>query len=150
MLIDTYLTMQQIMEQTGLSAAELAAMPLDEYARLSGRQTPTEAALQALDRDYEVSATQDQEQPPAPADAPQDLDPNSDDYFLAWRSQRARGGEGRGIFDGVDSHSDEYTAAVRQQAGRTAYSQGNVEQPARIERVFIQDSPVTGRTMGYR
>jgi hypothetical protein len=144
----------RIMAETGMSADDVLKLSADEYARLTHRETATEAATRTLGYAGEPAAptspSAPQSGPQANADAPQGLDPNSPEYFHAWRQSRARGGEGRGIFDSVNSHSDAYTAAVRQQAGRTAYSQGNVEPAARIERVFIQDAPVQGRTMGYR
>jgi hypothetical protein len=80
------LTAQRAMEQTGLSAAELAAMPLDEWARLVHGQTPAQAAIEAYNRQ------QDAMQPPpnvtgreaavfAPSpDGPQGIDLNSIDW----------------------------------------------------------------------
>jgi hypothetical protein len=139
MMIDTYLTAQQIMEQTGLSAAELAALPMDEYARLSGRQTPAEAALAALDAQFQPSIPQAPQQPPAPAqEQPQGLDPSSQEYFLAWRQNRTRGGEGKGIFDSVGSRSDAYAAGVRRHAGRGALSSANVVEPPRLTDRYVR------------
>lgn len=123
MMIDIYLTAQQIMEQTGLSAAELAALPLDEYARLSGRQTPAQAAIQALNPQYEASAPQGQEQPPAPVQEAQQPDVNAMDW-----QQYARWREASGIAQKSDfgtTHAHVSLNRLGQQdtgpAGRTRY-----------------------------
>ncbi len=50
--------------QTGLTPAELLALPMDEYARVTGRATPIRAALQALDAERAQAP-----QPPAPGTA---------------------------------------------------------------------------------
>lgn len=135
------LTARRICEETGMSMADVAALPLDEWARLSGRATPAQAAIAAFEAQHE------QAQPPAPAtpqsppqapeSQPQGIDPDSYEYFLAWRASRTSGGEGRGIFDSVGSQSDTYTSAVRAQAGRTALSRANVQEAPRL----------TGRTI---
>jgi hypothetical protein len=143
--LETWTAAGRIREAAGdLSAAEIDRMPMAEYARLRERAglDPVDPFATAYSQ-YEPEH-QRQDQPPAP----EGIDPNSDEYFLAWRSQRARGGEGKGIFDSVGSQSDVYTNAVRQQAGRTAYSP-ETHHPG-IARVFIQDSPVTGRQSWYR
>jgi hypothetical protein len=129
---------RQIEEETGLSLADQAAMPLDEWARLAYGQTPAQAAIAALDArsvGSAPSAAPAQGAPDAlqhPARAPQSIDPNSAEYFHAWRAQRARGGEGVGIFDSVDSRSDAYATAVRAQAGRGALSNSNVTEAPRL------------------
>lgn len=154
--LDTWTTASHVREAAGdVSAAEISRMSMRDYAEIRRRAGLSDADPFAdVYSQHTAPEHQAPEQPPAPLQepqsAPQGLDPGSQEYFLEWRQNRARGGENAGIFDSVNSHSDAYTAAVRQQAGRTAYSQGNVTEAPRIGRVFIQDSPVQGRTMGYR
>jgi hypothetical protein len=142
--LDTYLAAQRMQDEFyGFSAGEIERMPMDVYQRLRAR-----AGLPEVDpyRDayaaYEPPGT-----PmtlPAPeaaqvnADAVQGIDPNSDEYFLAWRQNRVSDGEGRGIFDSVGSQSAAYRQATARQAGRTAYSQGNVVEPPRIEGRYVR------------
>ena len=159
MLIDTYLTMQQIMAQTGLSAAELAAMPLDEYARLSGRQTPAQAAVQALNAQYEASAPQGQEQPPAPVQEPLEPPQGVDVSQLSMREYAALRGQlgmtgreyGRGALDG-GSTADWIAAAQSRGIGRTSYGQQNVQDAAKPDatKYLARNEPVTGRASFYR
>jgi hypothetical protein len=47
MLIDAWATTQKIQEDTGMTVDQILALPADEYARLSGRHTPAEAAVAA-------------------------------------------------------------------------------------------------------
>jgi hypothetical protein len=137
--------------ETGLTPAELLALPMDEYARATGRPTPTQAALRALDAQQPPQAPQEApEAPQAPETQPQGIDVNSDEYFLAWRSQRVSGGEGRGIFDSVSSRSAEYLGAARAQSGRTAYSQGNVVEPPKLTGRYVQDDMRDPRTAAER
>jgi hypothetical protein len=141
-------TARKVQEETGLTLAELAALPLDEWARLQGRPTPAEAAIAEFNREQDSAQTPQASTPPAPQppqaspavpDAgPQGIDPNSQEYFLAWRAQRTSHGEGKGIFDSVGSQSDAYTAAVRAQAGRTAMSQSNVVEPPRLTDRYVR------------
>ena len=148
---DAWLRTQQMTETfSGFTAHEIATMPLDEFARLAGRQTIGQAATQAFDTEppgrprQEPAPAQSAPQPPAPEPGPPGMDPNSQEYFLAWRAQRQRGGEGRGIFDSVGSQSDEYTAALRAQAGRTGWTTGNVVGSPRLERRYArQEQPDT-------
>jgi hypothetical protein len=126
---------REIEEETGLSLAEQASMPLDEWARLTHGMTPAQAALSAVNAQHE--------EPPAAPDSaftqtveePQGIDPDSDDFFLAWRKNRVSGGEGKGIFDSVGSQSPEYRAAAARHAGRTGYGQ---EVHAVVPRAFVR------------
>jgi hypothetical protein len=137
----------KLQEETGMTLAELAALPLDEYARLTNRPTPAQAALAALDAQSEQAqppapaAPQSAPQPPAPESQGVDFRSMSMDEYAAVRGQLGVGvshKEGRGIFDSVGSHSDAYTAAVRAQSGRTGWSQGNVTEPPRLEGRFVR------------
>lgn len=140
MLIDHWAATQNFKESfEDLSPAQISRMSFEQYARATGRQTATESAIQALDASYEppegATAVPAPPQSQPPADAGQGI---TDEQFLAWRSQRARGGEGRGIFDGVGSQSDAYTAADRQQAGRGGLSTANVVEPPRLTGRYVR------------
>jgi hypothetical protein len=129
---------RKMMEDTGMSAADVASLSLDEWARLSGRPTPAEAARAACEAQHETQApAAPQITPQPPESAPQGLDPDSPEFFHAWRAQRTRGGEGQGIFDSVGSQSQEYRTAAARQAGRTGWANSNVVEPPRIERAFV-------------
>jgi hypothetical protein len=148
---------RQIEEETGLSLADQAAMPLDEWARLAYGQTPVQAAIAALDAQSVGStpaaapAQGAPDAPQQPARAPEGIDPDSAEHFHAWRAQRARGGEGVGIFDSVDSRSDAYAAAVRSQAGRGALSNANVREAPRLTgRYLDHDAQRDTRTTAQR
>jgi hypothetical protein len=142
----------QRLAETGLSARELLEMDMSEYARATGRATPVQAALRALDAQHE------EPQPVEPvfsetvtSPEPQGLDPDSPDYFLAWRQNRASGGEGVGIFSGMGSQSAEYRSSARKHAGRTALGNANVvEAPKLTGRQERQGDMIDPRTRAER
>jgi hypothetical protein len=154
----------RVMAETGLTAAELARLPMDEYARLTNRPTPTQAALAALDAQYERQEAQQaprspqapQSAPEAPQEQPPGIDLASMDMraYAAFRQQYGIGTSpgNRGILDGGNSRSQAYTDAVRAQSGRTAMSTQNVRPSARLEgrTVLKPDVPATGRVGYYR
>lgn len=132
---------RQIMDDTGMTLDQVLKLDMGEYARLSGRPTPAQAALAALNE-------QEHQEPPAPLPGtaftqqavpePQgvpleELALTDDQAFLAWRQQRQSGGEGVGIFSGVGSRSEEYRAAAARHAGRTGYGRE------------VHPEPLTGR-----
>jgi len=153
---DIRLSQFRLMAETGLSAAELTSMSMKDYARATGRKTPTEAALDALDAAYAA------QQPPATdtVSAPeaaqanagqvQGLDPDSPEFFHLWRANRARGGEGKGIFDSATR--DDLVKGAAKGYGRTGLSNENVTMPPRVGRVFVNENaqPVQGRAQFYR
>jgi len=82
---------------------------------------------------------------------PQGIDPNSDEYFLAWRQNRARGGEGRGALDGGGT-ADWIAAAQSRGIGRTQYGQQNTQDAARIDASKYLDNggqQIAGRAHFY-
>jgi hypothetical protein len=109
---------------------------MSQYAHLSGRPTPAQAALAALN---EQEHREPSEAPDSAftqtVQAPQGLDPDSPEFFHAWRQNRTSGGEGRGIFNSVASQSEEYRAAAARHAGRT----GNGRE--------VHPEPLTGRQL---
>lgn len=122
-----------------LSAAEINRMSFEDFARRTGRRTPAQAAIAALDAAYQASAPTAPQQPLEPVQEPQQSRQNvTEEQFLAWRAQRVSGGEGKGIFDSVGSRSDAYTNAVHAQSGRTAMSNANVQEPPRLEGRFAR------------
>lgn len=129
----------RLMAETGLTAREINELDMQEYARLTGRQTPAEAAIQTLDAAYPASAPQGQEQPPVPAQEPQQPPQGiTDEEFLMWRAGRARGGEGVGVFGGAGSRSAEYAEGVRRHAGRGALSSANVTEAPRLTGRYVR------------
>jgi hypothetical protein len=85
-----------------------------------------------------------QVQPPEPvftetvtSPEPQGLDPDSPEFFHAWRANRVSGGEGKGIFDSVGSQSAEYRSAARAQAGRTGWANSNVVESPKLTNRFV-------------
>jgi hypothetical protein len=151
-LAEAQLQARKIAEQTGLSMAEIASLSLDQFARLSGRPTPAEAARAAFEAQHEQVQAQapavPQSTPQPPDSQPQGLDPDSPEFFHAWRAQRVSGGEGRGIFDSVGSQSAEYRSAARKHAGRTGYGH---EVHAVVPRAFVrQDDRLDHRSASAR
>lgn len=130
--------------QTGLTPAELLALPLDEYARVTGRATPVQAALRALGAQQPPHAPQPAPEAPQPAG----VEVNSDEFFHLWRAQRSSGGEGRGIFDSVGSQSQEYRDAAAKHAGRTAMAGREVH--AAVPRVFVPEPERDQRSAAQR
>jgi hypothetical protein len=130
---------REIEEQTGLSLADQAKMPLDEWGRLAYGKTPAQAALAAVNAEHE------EPQPVEPvftetatSPEPVGIDPDSPEFFHAWRKNRVSGGEGKGIFDSINSQSEEFRSAGRKHAGRTAWSTSNVVEPPRIEGRYLR------------
>lgn len=137
---------RQIEGETGLTVRQQSEMPLDEWSRLNHGTTPVEHALAAIDAPYEREQAPAQT-PAQPVQDPvtgQELDPNSQEYFLQWRAQRQSGGEGVGIMNA--GGLEQSKTAV----GRSAYSQSNVEPPTRIERAYVQTQQVQGRASLYQ
>lgn len=137
---------------TGLTPAEILALPTDEYARLTHRSTIGEIAAMAAEppgipRQEPAPAQAPQAAPQAPESGPQGIDISqlSAEQYAQVRGQLGMGRsqkEGRGIFDSVGSASEEYTAAVRAQSGRTGWNTSNVVESPRVNRIFVQPDPV--------
>lgn len=154
--------------ELGLTAQDIRNMPWDEYNRLfgtPGRQTPAQAAIAGFqaqqDAQRPTQATQPQDapqslpQPPAPETQGVDIASMTLDEYALFREQAGIGvsqKEGRGIFDGVGSQSDAYTRAVRAQAGRTAMSNANVQEPPRLtgRTILKQNDRLDHRSAGQR
>lgn len=140
----TMLNTQRLQEETGLSASEILALPADEYARLTNRPTPTQAALQALDAQYEPPGTPRQEpaqvvaQPPAPEAQGIDVAGMDMQQYAALRGQLGMGGReyGRGIFDG--GGTAEWVQAAQAKAGRHGWQGANVQQSPQLGRAYVQ------------
>jgi hypothetical protein len=143
----------RLMAETGLSAREISELDMQEYSRLTGRQSPTEAALQALGYTDEPPA---RDTVPAPegvranADAPQGISVQdmSMGEYAAFRHQLGldKAGHDQGIFGAPGRQAQ--IDATRAQAGRTAMSQ-ETHHPG-FSRVFVNENaqPVQNRT-GY-
>jgi hypothetical protein len=132
-LNDAFFSAQQYREAVeDLTPAQINKLSVNDYARLTGRPTPAEAALKAIYGEPAPVPPGEPEGNPPPPEEPPDIDVNSPEYFHAWRSQRASNGEGKGIFDSVASQSEAYRSAARNQAGRTGWATSNVAEPPRL------------------
>ena len=126
-----------------LSAVEINRMSFEDFARRTGRQTPAEAALEALDAQHEAPASEGQEQPPAPVREPQsapqglDLASMTMEQYAALRGQLGVGGReyGRGALDG--GSTADWVQAAQRKAGRSAWQGGNLTEPPRLEGRFV-------------
>lgn len=143
----TMLNTQRLQEETGLTPAQILALPSDEYARLTGRLSVSQIAAQAAGIEppgrprREPVAAQTAPQPQPPEAQGIDVAALSMEQYAAVRGQLGVGrshGEGKGIFDSVGSRSDEYTAAVRAQSGRTGWTTSNVVESPRLERRYAR------------
>jgi hypothetical protein len=126
MLIDRWTTVQNFAESfEDLSPAQINAMSFEEWAARTNRRPPAEAALAALDAQYEAPAPEGQEQPPAPVREPQqpDVADMSWQEYAAYREA-----------SGIAEHSNE------------GMSRAEVQLMSRLERRNI---PPTGRTAWY-
>jgi hypothetical protein len=141
------LTVYRIMAETGLSAAELLALPPDEYARVTGRETPGQVAIRAAGHELAPPA-RDQAPAADPAPGPPVPEPQGIDvsHLTLEQYARLRGQlgigvshkEGRGIFDSAGSRSTEYIAGARSHSGRTALSSANVTEAPRLTGRYVR------------
>jgi hypothetical protein len=156
---DVELRAYRIMAETGLSARELAEMDMDSYARLTGRQTPAQAAIAALDAQSGQAQPQAPQQPPAPLQEPQeqpqgiDLASMSMEQYGGLRGQLGVTGReyGTGIMNSAGG-TDAWVEAAQRKAGRHGWQAGNVEGPAQPDsgKYLQRNEPVTGRASFYR
>lgn len=144
------LRMIQLQQDTGLSARELAELPLDEYGRLTGRRLGYQPPADPPQRPANPGDPRSDYTPPA--GAPRQLAPTepepidfasmSYDEYAAFRQQYGIGAQseyGRGIFSDHGSWAD----AAKAKAGRTAMVQSNVVEAPRIERFVKKTRPDT-------
>ena len=141
----------QRLAETGLSAAELLSMDMAEYAARDGRPTPTQAALQALDAQYEPPGNPRQEPAPtqtapqAPAPEPQGIDVSAMDMatYAQLRGQLGVGGReyGRGIFDGGGTAEWVAGGPGEGRASRLAGRGTSRGPPARAARTSSRSAP---------
>ena len=155
----------RIMAETGLSARELAEMDMTEYARLTGRPTPAQAALAALDAQHQQEAAvtspfagQDAQDVSGQQAAPEppgiDLASMDMATYAQMRGQLGVGGReyGVGIMNS-NAGTDSWVAAARAKSGRTGMNESNVQGAARPDAGKYLDNggrQVTGRTSFYR
>jgi hypothetical protein len=144
------------------SAAEISSMSMSEFAALTGRKLVTGPTVPEYVPEPVPEPVPERvpepvhEGVPGPVSEARGIDvlEMSPAQYAQVRASLGMGcsqKEGRGIFDSVDSRSEEYRDAVRRQAGRTAMSQSNVVQPPRLAgRYLIPEAPVTGRRDFYR
>lgn len=120
-----------------MDAAQIERLDMATFARMTGREFGFVPVRDSMSSPEAVQANA-AVPPQQPAEKPQGLDPHSAEYFHAWRANRARGGEGVGIFDSVDSQSQAYASAARAQASRHALSNINVTPAPRLEGRYVR------------
>lgn len=159
---------QQIETETGVSIAEQVAMPLEEWSRLAYGKTPAESAIAALQAQGETPGTATSGDPTQTTDASAHTEPTAPDAgpgidisqlsmsdYAALRERLGMTGReyGRGALDGGGTQDWIAAAQKRGHAGRTSYSQSNVQDAARPDAAKYYDSggqQVTGRAGFYR
>lgn len=127
-MIDTWAATQKLMEDTGLAARELAEMDLSEYARVTGRQAPAEAALAALDAQHEG----EHQAPQQPALAPEQTAPERPDVgamdWAEYAAYRERSGIAARSAEGMSRAEVHLMGRMERRnippAGRTAWYSG--------------------------
>ena len=137
---------QQIENETGISLADQAQMPLDEWSRLAYGVTPTEAALQALDAEFVPPGQPRQEAPaqtaPQPAPEPQGVDVASLD-MATYAQLRGQLGVGRSRQEGVgllnQQGTQSWAEAARAKSGRSGWQGRNVTESPRLDRVVVNE-----------
>jgi hypothetical protein len=149
---ETQLQARKIAEQTGLSMADIASLPLDEFARLTRGQTPAQAAIAAFEAQHKQEHPESESAPQPPESAPQPVDIASMDMatYAQFRQEVGIGGReyGNGLFGIHGSWAD----AARAKAGRSAMAgnRNTVESP-RIGRAFINhDDRIDHRSAAER
>jgi hypothetical protein len=127
---------RQIMDETGMSEADILALDMDSYARLTNRQTPTQTALAALDAQYEQAAPTRPTEPVAPQSEPQGVTVQdmSLEQYAALRGQLGMTGReyGVGITNGA-AGTGAWAAAAKAKAGRHGWQGQNVTEAPRLE-----------------
>jgi hypothetical protein len=146
---------RQVAEETGLTLAEIAELPLDEWSRLTHGKTAAQAALEAI-------GSQVAPQPPAAlpdtaftqqaAPEPQGIDVNSlsMDQYAALRGQLGIGQsrqEGIGI---LNQSGQSWAEAARQQPGRSGWQNKNVTPAPSLTGRQVAAPAIDNRTRAER
>jgi hypothetical protein len=159
--MDAYYSAQlrarQIMDETGMSLDDVLKLDMSEYARLTNRQTPTQAALAALaDLDAQAPRQEAPTQPPAaPEIAPQGVSVQdmSFEQYAALRGQLGMTGReyGVGIMNGA-AGTGAWAAAAKAKAGRHGWENANSVEAPRLEgrTVLKQDQQLDTRSAAQR
>jgi hypothetical protein len=122
-----------------MSAVEINRMSFAEFAARSGRRTPAQAAVAALDANYTALGSSQQKAPAPPqSQTPQGVDIASmsmADYSQI-RGQLGVGGReyGRGALDG--GGTADWIAAAQRKAGRSGWQGRNVIEAPKLEGRF--------------
>jgi hypothetical protein len=156
-LLDAWFDSARYRDKFGdMSADEIERLSFEQYAKITGRATPAEAALQALSEPPDIPITVSgppagPTAPQAPEDRPQgaDISQLSMSEYAAYREQLGVGGHeyGNGILGAHGSWAD----AARAKAGRSAMAGNrNTIEPPRIERYVRQDDRVDHRSAADR
>lgn len=132
----------RVMAETGMTAAELNALSMDEFARLTGRATFAETAVRSLGYD-EIPGRPRQHtestpvQVASPEPEPIDIANMSYAEYAEFRAANGIGQGDRGIFFGTGSQA--FIEAAKSKPGRSAMQGRNVDSGPRIGRQFVRD-----------
>jgi hypothetical protein len=159
----TMLAVRKVQEDTGLTMDEILALPADEYARLTGRETPSQVAARVAAELYpqpaqpQVPVTKSHSAESALLPGPESpgVDAASLDMqaYSAFRHQIGldKAGQDQGIFGSTGSQSETYRSAAHAHSGRTALSNTNVtEAPKLTGRYVRQDDHRDTRSAAER
>ena len=150
------LSVYKIMAETGLSAQELNQLPMDEWARLTGRPTIGQLAAQAGDFEPPGIPRQPAPQPQETTGTPEPpgIDVSSLDMaeYAQLRQQLGMGQrrkEGVGLLNQTGTQT--WVEAARSQPGRSGFQGSNVVESPRIPRPVVRpDVPLDARSVAER
>ena len=155
--------MYRLLAETGLSVRELLDMDMSEFARLTGRETPSQVAARVAAELYpqpaqpQVPVTESYSAEsallPGPESPGVDAAPIDMKAYSAFRHQIGldKAGQDQGIFGSTGSQSETYRSAAHAHSGRTALSNINVtEAPKLTGRYVRQDDHRDTRSAAER
>ena len=145
-MLDAYLRGQTLREAFhDLTPQQINDMSLSEFAVRTGRPTPIQAALQALDHQEPAAAPRSAPQVPEPQQQGIDVNSLSMEQYTALRGQLGVEGSeyGNGIFGAHGSWAD----AARAKAGRSAMAgnRNTIEAPKLVGRQVRQGDMIDTR-----
>lgn len=147
---DAFVASQQLREAVeDLSAQDLNRMSMADYREIRRRAglpdiDPFTRAYAGYETQLQAPVVTEGEAAgyppqPEPVQQPQGLDPDSEEFFHAWRQNRQSGGEGVGILSQPGRQA--WIEAARRQPARSAMQGANVEAGPDMSRRQLPDTP---------